>query len=206
MLIPLYAMLNRKNQPGFMQPVSIYIAIALALNIIINFVISFNRFLPEVLTSNNPLYNVQSLVRLTCFGIFFLQLPGTAYHTFRKWSLLAAGIIIIGYFIFVENFFNYDYLSSNLLTAESYLLLIFCIQYYLAELRNDAGNIFDGPAFWVVTGLAIYVVVNFFVFLFYQPMLEVNSKLSENMWNVHNIAFIIFCIFIAKAYYGTARN
>ena len=76
--------------------------------------------------------------------------------------------------------------------------------YYLAEL-NDDSNLFDGPHFWVVTGLAIYLVTNFFVFLFYTPMLSVDARLAVSIWNVHNIAFIIFCFFIAKAFYGTVR-
>ena len=63
----------------------------------------------------------------------------------------------------------------------------------------------DTPHFWIVTGLCVYVVVNFFVFLFYLPLLDVDFRLSVNMWNVHNIAFIIFCVFIAKGFYGTTR-
>jgi len=75
--------------------------------------------------------------------------------------------------------------------------------YYLAELKED-DNLFEGPHFWIVTGLSIYLVTNFFVFLFYAPMLSVDVNLAINIWNVHNIAFIIFCVFITKAFYGTA--
>ena len=77
--------------------------------------------------------------------------------------------------------------------------------YYLAELK-DENDLFNSPHFWVVTGLSIYVVVNFFVFLFYGPMLNVDIHLAVNIWNVHNIAFIIFCFFIGKAFYGSVRH
>ena len=97
-----------------------------------------------------------------------------------------------------------DSFSGNLLTVEAYLLLVYCMLYYFAELKDDE-NLFNGPDFWVVTGLAIYLVTNFFVFLFYTPMLSVDAKLAVNIWNVHNIAFIIFCLFITKAFYGTVR-
>ncbi|CAN5184168.1 hypothetical protein BH20BAC1_BH20BAC1_14220 [soil metagenome] len=60
--------------------------------------------------------------------------------------------------------------------------------------------------FWVVTGLSIYVVTNFFVFLFYTPMLNTNLNLAMKMWNVHNTAFILLCIFISKAIYAPART
>jgi hypothetical protein len=43
------------------------------------------------------------------------------------------------------------------------------------------------------------------VFLFYTPMLSVDVTLAVDIWNVHNIAFIIFCLFITRAFYGTVR-
>ena len=113
-------------------------------------------------------------------------------------------VFVVVNFIFFENFFNPQSFSGNLLTVEAYLLLVYCMLYYLAELKDDE-NPFNGPDFWVVTGLAIYLVTNFFVFLFYTPMLNVDIKLAINIWNVHNIAFVIFCLFITKAFYGTVR-
>ncbi len=115
------------------------------------------------------------------------------------------GFVLVN-FIFFEQFFDPDHLSGNLLATEAYLLLIYCLQYYLSELRNDSTGIFGGPDFWIVTGLAIYVVINFFIFLFYLPLLVFDAELSVRMWNFHNIAFIIFCIFITKALYDTDRN
>jgi hypothetical protein len=77
--------------------------------------------------------------------------------------------------------------------------------YYLTELKGEDDNLFNSAHFWIVTGLCIYVVINFFVFLFYLPMLNFDLHLAVDMWNVHNIAFIIFCFFIAKAFYGNVR-
>jgi hypothetical protein len=48
-------------------------------------------------------------------------------------------------------------------------------------------------------------VVNFFVFLFYLPMIYVDVTLAVNIWNVHNIAFITFCLLLTKAFYGSSR-
>jgi hypothetical protein len=77
--------------------------------------------------------------------------------------------------------------------------------YYLAALKDDEKNLFYEKDFWVVTGLCFYVVVNFFVFLFYQPMITLDVKLAINIWNLHNVAFIIFCLFITKAVYDSVR-
>ncbi len=119
--------------------------------------------------------------------------------------MLSLALITIN-FKYFENFNNPAHLSGNLLAAEAYLLLIYCMQYYLLQLRDEVDVISSGPAFWIVTGLSIYVVINFFVFLFYVPMIKQNPDLAEKMWNVHNIAYIIFCIFITKAFYEPYRN
>jgi quinol-cytochrome oxidoreductase complex cytochrome b subunit len=52
----------------------------------------------------------------------------------------------------------------------------------------------------------MYVVINFFVFLFYVPMIDHNLALAINIWNVHNVAYIIFCLFITRALYATTGN
>jgi hypothetical protein len=114
-------------------------------------------------------------------------------------------VILILNFTFIEDFSNPDHLSGNLLAAEAYLLLIYCMQYYLAQLIDDVQTLSGGHEFWIVTGLSIYVVINFFVFLFYVPMITENDFLAVKMWSVHNIAYIILCIFITKAFYDPVR-
>ena len=95
-------------------------------------------------------------------------------------------------------------IQSRVAIGISAMLVLFA-SFLIVFITNQRKNLFDGPDFWVVTGLSIYVVVNFFVFLFYLPMIYVDPKLAENIWNVHNIAFIIFCLFITKAFYGSNR-
>ena len=41
--------------------------------------------------------------------------------------------------------------------------------------------------------------------LYLFPMIDVDVDLAVNIWNVHNIAFIIFCLFITKSFYGPFR-
>jgi len=163
-----------------------------------------NMTLPNSNLTNNPFYNIHSVIRFGCFSFYFISIQKNSFAKLKR-ALGSLGILfLLINFIFFENFFNRDSFSGNLLTVEAYLLLVYCMLYYLAELKED-DNLFDGPHFWVVTGLAIYLVTNFFVFLFYAPMLSVDVTLAINIWNVHNIAFIIFCVFITKAFYGTDR-
>ena len=205
LLIPLSVLYFRRKQPKFFQPVIIYIWFALFLNLGIDLIMVFKHYFPAWLQSNNPFYNVHSVVRFICLSIFFIQIPQSSFQKLKKSLPIVSVAFFLINFLFFENFFNFDHLSGNLLAAEAYLLLVYCMLYYLSSLREDSKMLFDVQDFWIVTGLSIYLVINFFVFLFYVPMLE-NHWLVNYIWNVHNIAYIIFCIFIAKAFYGPIRN
>lgn len=206
LLIPLIILIVRRRQPAHVKPLIVYLWLALFINVVIDVIMAINIATPGSRLSNNPYYNLHSLARFACFTIYFIQLPPLSFITLKKYLALFSILFILCNFLFFDNFFNHDHFSSNLFVTEAYLLLIYCMQYYLAELKRDDDDIFKGPDFWIVTGLGIYVVVNFFVFLFYLPMLNINLPLATSIWNVHNIAFIILCIFIAKALYGPFRN
>jgi hypothetical protein len=204
-LIPLFALLFKRSQPQFLRPVIVYLVFAFFINLLGDIISDFKNGLPQWLQSNNVLYNVHSIVRFICFSYFFLALKQPSFITIKKILPLFSLLIITINFKYIENFGNPDHLSGNLLATEAYLLLIYCVLYYLAKLRDEDDDLSRGPDFWVATGLSIYVVVNFFVFLFYVPMIDQNSSLADNIWNVHNIAYIILCIFITKAFYEPAR-
>jgi hypothetical protein len=205
LLFPIGAYLMRRNQPATMKPVIVYLWLALLINLAIDIIMGLTMYWQEQKVSNNPLYNLHSVVRFACFSVYFINLPRVSFKSFMKVLAAASLVFFVVNFVFFENFLNPDYFSGNLLALEAYLLLVYCMLYYLNELKDDRKNLFDGPDFWVVTGLCIYVVVNFFVFLFYLPMINVDVELAINIWNVHNIAFIIFCFFLTKAIYGSFR-
>lgn len=203
LLIPLIVLLFRREQPATLRPLIIYLWLALIVNLAIDIIVVLRTDYPE--WTNNPLYNIHSVIRFACFSFYFIQLQPTSFTRLKKILAILSGAFLIINFLFFENFFNNESFSGNLLATEAYLLLIYCMLYYLSELKDDSKNLFNGPDFWVVTGLSIYVVVNFFVFLFYLPMIDVDLELAVNIWNIHNIAFIIFCLFIAKGLYGSDR-
>ena len=98
----------------------------------------------------------------------------------------------------VENFFRQDTFSSRLMATEAGILLFYCLQYYLFKLQEESTTTKRSGDFWMVTGLSIYVVFNFPFFLLYTSL---KVKDQVNWWNIHNISYIILCIFIAKAFY-----
>ncbi len=206
LLIPLIYLLFKRKQPRFLKPVIIYLFIALFINIAVDIIADYKKHFPAWLQSNNPIYNVHSVIRLVCFSYFFIALKQPFFVRFKYVLPLVSLVVIIINFGFIENFGNPDHLSGNLLSAEAYLLLIYCMLYYLAKLSDETDDISTGPDFWIVTGLSIYVVVNFFVFLFYVPMIYQDGVLANDMWDIHNVAYILFCILITKAFYESSRN
>mgnify|MGYP006189553841 FL=1 len=203
LLLPLSVWLLYRRQPVSMKPVLIYLVLALLINVGIDVILFINISGDGIAYSNNPLYNIHAVVRYVCFGVYFIGMPNSPYKKIKSILFGLFLLLTIVNFTVYDQFFNYEEFSGNLHAMEAYLLLIYCMIYYLEALKDDEKNLFHEKDFWVVTGLCIYVVVNFFVFLFYQPMIDVDVKLAINIWNVHNVAFIIFCLFITKAIYGT---
>lgn len=202
LFIPLAAWLSKRRQPAYLKPVITYLWVALPINIICNIIAGFYEGLPEWLAYNPPFYNLHSIVRFSCFAWFFLSLKQSYFSRIQQLIPIAFLLLAVLNFWFYESFFHKDYLSGNLFTAEAYFLLVYCVLYYLAQLKNEKPVIASGPDFWVVTGLCIYVVINFFIFLFYEPMVREEIHLAVNIWNVHNVAYILLNFFIAKAFYA----
>jgi len=205
LIIPLSVYLFRRQQHPSLKPIIVYIWIGFLINVVIDVIMVINIYFTKDYISNNFLYNIHSVVRFACFSYYFIKLQPNSFTRLKKALAIISGLFLVINFAFFEKFFNYIAFSGNLLAMEAYLLLVYCMLYYLTELKNDDEELFHTPHFWIVTGLCIYVVINFFVFLFYLPMLDVDMDLVVNIWNVHNIAFIIFCVFIAKAFYDPAR-
>jgi len=205
-LIPLIYLLFHRKQPRFLTPIIVYLIIAFLINLAADIISDFKSWLPWWLHSNNPLYNVHSIIRFICFGYFFVSLRQSSFNRLRYLLPFVSVLIIVVNFSYFEKFGEKGHLSGNLLSTEAYLLMIYCILYYLSKLRDEEDDIIRGPDFWVVTGLSIYVVVNFFVFLFYVPMIYQDAKLAENIWGVHNVAYIILNVFITMAFYESARH
>jgi hypothetical protein len=206
LLIPLTVLFIKPKQPLPLKPIIIYICLALLINLLADIISIYWKHLPNWFNSNTVLYNIHSVVRYSCFAYFFLLLSDPFYSKVKKLILVAGFLLFVINFTLSEQFYDPNQISGNLLALESYLLLIYCMLFYLSQLRSDTTNFINRKEFWVVTGLSIYVVINFFVFLFYNPMLKENTKLALSIWKVHDIAYIILCIFIAKAFFVPAKT
>jgi hypothetical protein len=207
LLIPL-TVLFIKRQPVLNKPIVIYCLLAFLVNTAADIIANCEIALkfPSYLQRNSFLYNIHSIIRFICFATFFNNLRQPYFEKAKKLIPLVSIPIIIVYFLIFESFNNEDHISAYFLAAESFILLVYCIQYYLFLMKEDSLYNKREHHFWIVTGLCLYVVINFFVFLFYIPVLNRNYDAALRLWNIHNIAYVLLCIFLAKAFYVSSRN
>lgn len=195
-----------KKQPVLYRPVVSYLWCALFINLTIDFVWKFRMVIPSAYNSNNYLYNVHSIIRFCLFTLFFVQLN----QPFLVWVKKIVPILFLIFFVinfgWYEHFFNYSMFSSRLLAVEAFFLLFYVLQYYLFKINENVEvNIFT-PDFWIITGLGIYMVINFFIFLLYNELSIRLQTFAISLWNVHNISYIIFNLFIAKSLHESSKQ
>lgn len=202
LLIPLAFLSRGKIIPLWLKPIRIYVVAAFLINIAATLIQKYKviwGFHPgDFFWSNNFLYNIHSIIRFLLFSWFFILLNQRFMHRV-KWVLPYIFILFIFInFIVFENLFSRNMLSSRLLATEAALLLFYCLQYYIFLMIEDKSiPLKKQPGFWIVTGLSFYVATSFFIFLFYNYLIEQNIEFAVDIWDVHNIAYILLCISIA---------
>jgi hypothetical protein len=203
-LIPLIILFIKKKQPVYFKPVIIYLWFALIVNLGINIITEFQvkYNFPHWLRSNNFLYNIHSCVRLLLFSLFFIKLEQDFLTRLKKLIPVLFFVFVIINFSFFQNFFYFDLLSNRLLAIEAGILLFYCLQYYFyIFLREEQWSLKTTPSFWVVTGLSIFNVISFPIYLFYRQLVFQNLDFGVNIWIVQKIAFLCFCILTAIGFY-----
>ena len=205
-LVPIGVWICHKKQPAYFKPVVFYIWFSLICNVLIDCIWKLNELIPPPWNSNNWLYNLHSVVRLIAFSRFFILLQQPFLQKIKRavpvLFLLLAAIDFAKY----ELFFAYNTLSSMLMALEAGLLLFYCLQYYFYKVKEDLEMSLRQPDFWVVTGLGIYVTINFFIFLLYKELTVHYTLFAVNIWSIHNVSYIVLQLFLANALYESTRR
>ena len=172
--------------------VVIYVFAALVINILVDVPWKFYRkgtFLEVAFSFNNLLYNLHSILRLFLFLLFFKHVNIPTGKLKRNLLFLCFFCTILLNFVFFDSIRAF---SSKVFTIESAALLICCIYYFISELRNEEAVSESGSVLVVITGLAVYEAVCFFIFLFYEILAAEAEKFAIDLWDIHNIFYIIF--------------
>ena len=200
LLIPLAILLFKKPSRA-LYPVVWYVWIGLVLNIALD---SVWKFAIEFPFTSQPgdnifLYKTHSIVRFILFSWFFISLRQALFSRLIKVIFALFIIFAVINFTFFESFPAFE---TRILSVEAGLLLINCLIYYFNVYMQDQQiSNKKNPAFWVTTGLSIYTVINFPIFLFYKQISIHYPVFGDQIWDIHNVFFIILCIFLARAFY-----
>jgi hypothetical protein len=148
-------------------------------------------------------YTLISFSRLFLFAWFFnFFLPSfKKISRYILWTVLALMFIN---FTFLESIKDF---SSSMLSLEAGLLLFYCLKYfYKINMDDEIKSPISLPHYWVVMGLTLYSSVNFMIFLFYKYLTTAYKEYSEEIWNIHNISYIVLCTFIVISFFRSKRK
>lgn len=200
LLIPIFVLLTKKNVAFELKPVLCYLFIAFALNTTANLIYNQRKLGLDLPWHKNViLYDIHSVVRLLLFSWFFIRLNQPLLITIKKYLPVLFLVFVIADIYIFNDSFN-DLINIHLHTLESGILLFYCLQYYLyLFLLEEKWSFKKMPSFWIVTGLSIFIIVSFPIYLFYKQLMNQNRDFVINVWIIQKIAFFIFCFFIAKA-------
>jgi hypothetical protein len=205
LLLPMGVLAFFKPETQKLKPVVVFVLGSFLLYFLIDFSWKFKESLnlPRIFHDNRVLYNISSILRTVCFLAFFmkLKLPFRGKNP-RVLPVLFLLFVLLN-FIFLESFMLF---GNYLHLTESIILLVYCLSYYLRILKSDQANVFHTPEFWIITGLTLYEAVNLPIFMNYENISESMKKFAIDLWSVHNVVFIVMCIFLAKGFYQSARN
>jgi hypothetical protein len=216
LLIPLTIFFLKRNSiTGILKPVVYYLFIAFVLNFIADFIWRFQSptrlDLPEWLQNNIPVYHIHAIARLILFAWFFNLLKEPFLVKIKKYIPYVFLLFVLLNYTVIKSprSFLIEY-SSELHAAEAAILLFYCLQHYVY--LAQAEQIFypnRRSVAWIVAGLTIYVGVNFFIFLFYSVLMSVSEQFqqfAEDIWEVHNVSYVLLCCFIAKGLYESTKS
>ena len=199
-LIPLAVIMIYRPGHKWRQPVIWYVVIATALNTLID-VVWMGRKMDQFYLDNNILYNIHSLVRMFCFSWFFILI--SQQKLIYKVVAVLFFFIALGLFAFFYSIFKFN---SVVMALESAILLFYCLSYFVSLSRRQINISVTNPVMYIVMGLSLYTAINFPIFMFYDYLVVNNVAYAVSVWNIHNISYIVFCIFIALALKQRARG
>lgn len=204
-LIPLVVYLSKKPKQKFIKPIFIYLLAALVINLCGDIIEENYYHDPKWIVAINynlPFYNIHSIIRLLLLMYFFALIQIPKNKALQILLLCCVIVLAIINFSLLSSFKDF---SSVTFSFEGIILIIYCLIYFLKRLKSDELTSGFDNSLYIVTGIAIYEAVCFPIFLFYQTLTNQTRDYAVSIWDIHNIAYIVFCLFIARSFYGSSR-
>lgn len=204
LLIPLIIIIRFRIKDREMRPIVLYVIIGLLLNLTATLVSVYRLSLPASLQNNNILYNLHSIIRVLLLGWYIHSLKLLKVSWLSKIMFPAyLGFVLVNFILWENPLF----LSTRLLSAESIVLLALSLFFLISSMRDDSEtNWLKHPSFLICIGLCFYEAVNFFIFLFFYPLLENNMEFGMLTMKIFSVSYIIFCILMALTLYRNHKK
>lgn len=194
--------LKTRRSYNYLFPVLYYLIVAFCINLTIDIIWKYKPYMPDFLQDNNFLYNIHSIVRLYFFIWFFRCINLNLNKIFQNTVIYVSALCIIINFLF---FVPFSQINPVTFAIEGFILLYYCVTFFLGVLRKEEPNTQFDPSLVIVTGLIIFEAVSFPIFLFFDTLKKESENSVFQIWPIHNIFYIIFCLFIARAFYGRVK-
>ncbi len=204
LLMPLIIILLYKPTGHGVKSLILYVVLAFVLNTIATIMVEYYFSMPDWLKNNNILYNIHSFIRVVLFSWYIMTIRQYRFPPVLRILLVAYLVFVIINFTFLHSPF---FISSHLFAAESIVLLVFCLSFFFRSMQDDSNvNWLKHPSFLVCTGISLYEVTSFFIFLFFYPLFEKNPEFGDLTMSIHNVMYIILCIMLAYTLYRYRRK
>ena len=175
------------------------LGISLLLHTLATYISLYTYRVPEPYKNNNILYNLVAIIKPVLAGLYMLKLKQLKQYKYLKITFSLFIVFTICNFLFIESIFNF---SSNMVLAESILLLIFTLTFFLDAMIDDEIPLpLSHPAYFFCTAIGLLECINFFIFLFLFPVFNTNHEFALLMMNISSYAFIIYGLIIATGLY-----
>lgn len=204
LLIPLAVIMLYKPVGKNILYLVFYVLAAFLLNTLSTIMVEFYFSMPDWLKNNNVLYNIHSIARVLFFSLYILTVRKYKFKRLLQLFVIAYLAFVVVNFSILESPW---FISSRLFSAESILLLILCLSFFFRSIQDDSEtNWLKHPAFLICTGICLYEATSFFIFLFFYPLFEKNPEFGDLTMSIHNVMYVILCLFLAITLYRYRKS
>jgi len=159
------------------------------------FISRFTYLFPKELKNNNILYNILAICKPLLAGAYLMRLEQLKKYRYLKFLYLFFIVFTIINFSFFESIFSF---SPHMVVAESILLLIFTLTFFLdAMIDDDIPMPVNHPAYFFCAAISLFESINFFIYLFLFPVFNENLEFAILMINISALAYILYGLLIA---------
>ena len=147
--------------------------------------------------------NNMPIVHLFTFAEFVL-IALIYRKNFKKKSkdYLGAFLLIVAVYLLVNPIYpsNLFEFNSWARMIESLVLIILSMLWFIKIFQEmKIVKLSEHPMFYINSVVLLYIEGNFFIFTYYNLVVNQNQELMSNIWNIHSVLNIVFNILLAIA-------